>query len=626
MAGILKIKDEQGNWITIPAIKGAKGDKGEQGLQGEQGPQGIQGEQGPQGPQGIQGRQGPQGPQGNSTQWYTGNGEPVNNTNLYHEGDMYLDTDNGAVYRFENKAWAYKAIIKGSGGNINLVNGEGECSLQQQFEEDETIKGAKAYGKYSTSLNKNNSTYNRQSFAVGLDNKVGFESAEALATKYPNGYPMGNNQYVPYSELNINSNVGGENNTIEGRNAVIGAGKQNEVSGDNSGVFTGYKNRVKTDETITNDIPTKASAILAGSENVIKKAANCSILDGYGNTIENCSGSGAGGESNYIDSNNCHAFGSNLSLEITPNAVAVGQYNALNSAAIFQVGDGGFNEEGYPYRRNAFEVFKGGIVKVFGAPTVDEAPIRKIDTKNGNLQQVAIGTGLNFNYDTNKLIVGKYNANSRALFQVGNGANANLGNSAFEVFENGVVKTSQKFLATGEVDFSGAKFVGPVDFSNVQVIFSPGLVSGISDKYIHIHTVKLTHVFEETIGRTLHYGQLTAVIKYLTFGIVPSTPTDWVTLVSTMPFAQGDTIDGKTYPISSIGSITFGTKIDVDDNQVPQVAAKYPAFLTDLYIKSGWLGFSFTVSNIDAQAGAFFFNKQVSSVTVDAHTVYTYRI
>ncbi len=67
MAAILRVKDENGNVIEIPAIVGPRGLKGDTG---EQGPQGVQGPQGPEGPQGIQGVQGPvgatgeQGPEG----------------------------------------------------------------------------------------------------------------------------------------------------------------------------------------------------------------------------------------------------------------------------------------------------------------------------------------------------------------------------------------------------------------------------------------------------------------------------------------------------------------------------------------------------------------------------------
>ena len=55
---ILKIKDENGNFINIPSIIGKTGP------QGPQGEQGIQGPKGEQGIQGIQGIQGPQGPKG----------------------------------------------------------------------------------------------------------------------------------------------------------------------------------------------------------------------------------------------------------------------------------------------------------------------------------------------------------------------------------------------------------------------------------------------------------------------------------------------------------------------------------------------------------------------------------
>lgn len=79
---ILKIKDENGEWIGVPAIvgpagpageqgpagkDGAQGPKGDKGDTGERGPEGLQGpigETGPAGPQGIPGEAGPQGPKG----------------------------------------------------------------------------------------------------------------------------------------------------------------------------------------------------------------------------------------------------------------------------------------------------------------------------------------------------------------------------------------------------------------------------------------------------------------------------------------------------------------------------------------------------------------------------------
>lgn len=61
---ILQIRDENGNWVSIPALQGEKGEPGEKGEIGPVGPQGPIGEQGPQGEAGPQGRIGPQGPQG----------------------------------------------------------------------------------------------------------------------------------------------------------------------------------------------------------------------------------------------------------------------------------------------------------------------------------------------------------------------------------------------------------------------------------------------------------------------------------------------------------------------------------------------------------------------------------
>lgn len=90
MVGILRIKDQNGEWQDIQALRGEQGPQGPVGPEGPQGPkgadgtmsfndlteeqkeslrgpQGIQGPEGPQGEQGIQGIQGPQGevgPQG----------------------------------------------------------------------------------------------------------------------------------------------------------------------------------------------------------------------------------------------------------------------------------------------------------------------------------------------------------------------------------------------------------------------------------------------------------------------------------------------------------------------------------------------------------------------------------
>lgn len=55
---ILKVKDEQGNWHTIPALKGNTGPAGPQGPQGATGATGPQGPTGPQGATGASGADG----------------------------------------------------------------------------------------------------------------------------------------------------------------------------------------------------------------------------------------------------------------------------------------------------------------------------------------------------------------------------------------------------------------------------------------------------------------------------------------------------------------------------------------------------------------------------------------
>lgn len=55
---ILQIKDELGNWVSVPAIQGPQGIQGPAGADGAQGPTGPQGEAGPQGPKGDPGEKG----------------------------------------------------------------------------------------------------------------------------------------------------------------------------------------------------------------------------------------------------------------------------------------------------------------------------------------------------------------------------------------------------------------------------------------------------------------------------------------------------------------------------------------------------------------------------------------
>lgn len=61
---VLKLKDENGNWVDIPTIKGDKGDTGAPGPKGDTGATGPKGDTGPTGPKGDKGATGPKGDTG----------------------------------------------------------------------------------------------------------------------------------------------------------------------------------------------------------------------------------------------------------------------------------------------------------------------------------------------------------------------------------------------------------------------------------------------------------------------------------------------------------------------------------------------------------------------------------
>lgn len=115
----LKFKDENGNWISIPALKGEKGDKGDQG------PQGLQGLIGPQGPEGPMGPEGPQGEPGDSLVTYSTeeqvvgtwiDGKPIykrtfystsneQNFNIPHGASIDTVVNIDGYYRMWNTTW-----------------------------------------------------------------------------------------------------------------------------------------------------------------------------------------------------------------------------------------------------------------------------------------------------------------------------------------------------------------------------------------------------------------------------------------------------------------------------------------------------------------------------------------
>lgn len=66
------------------------------------------------GPRGPEGPKGEKGDPGESSMWYVGTSIPTGVD--YREGDMYLNTSNGNVYRYNNNVWLYRGNIKGPAG------------------------------------------------------------------------------------------------------------------------------------------------------------------------------------------------------------------------------------------------------------------------------------------------------------------------------------------------------------------------------------------------------------------------------------------------------------------------------------------------------------------------------
>lgn len=83
---------------------------------------------GPQGPQGGVGPAGPQGTRGSL--WYKGNGTPSNGS--YNVGDMYLNTTNGDVYRYEVSQWIYSGNIRGPQGLKGDTGAQGPQGIPGQ--------------------------------------------------------------------------------------------------------------------------------------------------------------------------------------------------------------------------------------------------------------------------------------------------------------------------------------------------------------------------------------------------------------------------------------------------------------------------------------------------------------
>lgn len=276
--------------------------------------------------------------------------------NLIPEGNQCSSISAGE----SNQVLGYNLHI--GAGNNNYVEGINSGILAGASNNIEAYTSAVAAG-VSNSINitvtpSNNET---SSFIGGGNNNEIYNRYSGIVAGYKNT--------VSSQKSTVS---GGESNTIHENadNSFVGGGTTNEVAAYSAGVLAGESNNVSGNYSgivagSLNNIYGKNSGILAGYTNIILGGAEkSSIISGDNNSI-NSNNSSAGGSNNVINSHNSFAFGTGLELKNNPNSVAVGQYNASNSAALFQVGTGSAT-----HRRNTLEVFRndavGGVVKVSG--------------------------------------------------------------------------------------------------------------------------------------------------------------------------------------------------------------------------------------------------------------------
>lgn len=107
------------SYSYITDLSGAQGIKGETG---EQGPKGEKGDKGDKGDQGAQGPRGDKGDAGDDV--LSGSGVPDNGSGK--DGDSYLDTVTGDVYKKSSGAWNKTGNIKGPKGDKGEKGDTGE--------------------------------------------------------------------------------------------------------------------------------------------------------------------------------------------------------------------------------------------------------------------------------------------------------------------------------------------------------------------------------------------------------------------------------------------------------------------------------------------------------------------
>lgn len=358
--------------ISIAGPQGPQGEQGEQGERGERGPQGypgVRGLQGPQGERGIQGPQGIQGPRG-----YTGGVADVVGivptfndlpypTQLNNLKAAYL-VGTTAPYSLyvqvgtspSNATWQLiNTNITTTG--LNLVNGVAAGSLEQEgyISNDGYVLGAIASGegafaiggqrfdKVGEPLDEDPQTEakGKQSFAAGgscvANGNWNVCMGKNCVTYQKTAFAMGGGNQAGSETANQDANIF----------AFCGGGHDNKSIGKASfttGGLNTANNLYSYAAGYNNNNSGKRASIVSGANNTITSAGTDAFCSGYQNTVANAD----------VD------MGGTYNISTANYQFIRGRYNARNSSAIFQVGNG----TGASSRKNAFEILQDGTIVI----------------------------------------------------------------------------------------------------------------------------------------------------------------------------------------------------------------------------------------------------------------------
>lgn len=232
----------------------------------------------------------------------------------------------------------------------NLQNGEGTDSLVQKYsgEVDDTHYGNTSTGESAVVFGEaNNNSANRALLAGKLNENSGANSVVAGLRNKNTG---------------VQSIVGGENNTNNGRYNSV-AGRAHTVDAPNSTVG-GVANTL-TDSAGEN--------IVGGNANTVTHRFSSTV--GTKNTNNSYCGIVGGSENEANGDAQLMTGVGNISHSNGTGRITGGVWNNPKKGTLLELGNGTRDSE----RSNAFEVYRDGRAKVYGAPTEDEDVVRLKD-------------------------------------------------------------------------------------------------------------------------------------------------------------------------------------------------------------------------------------------------------